>query len=302
MLRTIHLSVLGALCFILFLGSCQTPKDVNYFQDIRPGENVPVVQPKYITFQPGDKATIVVKSKDPELAELFNLSTVSYRVGQGTNNSYYNGSQNVSFYTIDSEGNIDFPVIGKVHIAGLKRDEVGALIKGMLIGKNLVKDAVVTVDFANLSFSVLGEVTRPGQYSIDRDQVTLLDALGKAGDLTIYGQRRQRDRAQAREWEQQGIQGEPLFMERRVSIASLLYTAKRRHLCDTQCHQSTSVYRQRQQCALHLILDLTGIIVHIYCRTAQITKIKDTILYRILCLTTKLNNIKTQKNRQTTWT
>ena len=189
MLRTIHLSVLGALCFILLLGSCQTPKDVNYFQDIRPGENVPVVQPKYITFQPGDKATIVVKSKDPELAELFNLSTVSYRVGQGTNNSYYNGSQNVSFYTIDTDGNIDLPVIGKVHIAGLKRDEVGALIKGMLIGKNLVKDAVVTVDFANLSFSVLGEVTRPGQYSIDRDQVTLLDALGKAGDLTIYGQR-----------------------------------------------------------------------------------------------------------------
>lgn len=174
---------------MLAMVGCQTPKTIGYFQDIQPGQGVPSVQPKYITFQPGDKATIIVKSKDPELAELFNLSTVSYRVGQGTNNSYYNGSQNVSFYTIDSDGNIDFPILGKVHIAGLQRGEVASLIKGMLVGKDLVKDAIVTCDFANLYFSVLGEVAKPGQYSIDRDQITLLDALGKAGDLTIYGKR-----------------------------------------------------------------------------------------------------------------
>ena len=174
---------------MLAMVGCQTPKTIGYFQDIQQGQNVPTVQPKYITFQPGDKTTIIVKSKDPELAELFNLSTVSYRVGQGTSSSYYNGSQNVSFYTIDADGNIDFPVIGKIHIAGLQRGEVASLIKGMLVGKDLVKDAVVTCDFANLSFSVLGEVARPGQYSIDRDQITLLDAIGKAGDLTIYGKR-----------------------------------------------------------------------------------------------------------------
>lgn len=174
---------------MLAMVGCQTPKTIGYFQDIQQGQNVPTVQPKYITFQPGDKTTIIVKSKDPELAELFNLSTVSYRVGQGTSSSYYNGSQNVSFYTIDADGNIDFPVIGKIHIAGLQRGEVASLIKGMLVGKDLVKDAVVTCDFANLSFSILGEVARPGQYSIDRDQITLLDAIGKAGDLTIYGKR-----------------------------------------------------------------------------------------------------------------
>lgn len=174
---------------MLAMVGCQTPKTIGYFQDIQQGQNVPTVQPKYITFQPGDKTTIIVKSKDPQLAELFNLSTVSYRVGQGTSSSYYNGTQNVSFYTIDADGNIDFPVIGKIHIAGLQRGEVASLIKGMLVGKDLVKDAVVTCDFVNLNFSVLGEVTRPGQYSIDRDQVTLLDAIGKAGDLTIYGKR-----------------------------------------------------------------------------------------------------------------
>lgn len=189
MFKSLRFPLLCAVLTMLAMVGCQTPKTIGYFQDIQQGQNVPTVQPKYITFQPGDKTTIIVKSKDPELAELFNLSTVSYRVGQGTSSSYYNGSQNVSFYTIDADGNIDFPVIGKIHIAGLQRGEVASLIKGMLVGKDLVKDAVVTCDFANLSFSVLGEVARPGQYSIDRDQITLLDAIGKAGDLTIYGKR-----------------------------------------------------------------------------------------------------------------
>ena len=189
MFKSLRFPLLCAVLTMLAMVGCQTPKTIGYFQDIQQGQNVPTVQPKYITFQPGDKTTIIVKSKDPQLAELFNLSTVSYRVGQGTSSSYYNGTQNVSFYTIDADGNIDFPVIGKIHIAGLQRGEVASLIKGMLVGKDLVKDAVVTCDFVNLNFSVLGEVTRPGQYSIDRDQVTLLDAIGKAGDLTIYGKR-----------------------------------------------------------------------------------------------------------------
>lgn len=189
MFKSLRFPLLCAVLTMLVMVGCQTPKTIGYFQDIQQGQNVPTVQPKYITFQPGDKTTIIVKSKDPELAELFNLSTVSYRVGQGVNSNYYGGSQNVSFYTIDADGNIDFPVIGKIHIAGLQRGEVASLIKGMLVGKDLVKDAVVTCDFVNLNFSVLGEVTRPGQYSIDRDQITLLDAIGKAGDLTIYGKR-----------------------------------------------------------------------------------------------------------------
>lgn len=173
---------------LLLLGSCDTPKEITYFQDALKNDSAIATKPVFITFQPGDKASIIVKSKDPELSELFNLPTVSYRVGQGTSSSF-NSGQNVLMYTVDSDGDIDFPVLGKVHIAGMKREEVAALIKGMLIGRDLVKDPVVSVDFGNLYFSVLGEVTRPGQYSVDRDQVTLLDAISKAGDLTIYGER-----------------------------------------------------------------------------------------------------------------
>lgn len=174
---------------LLILGSCASPKQINYFQDVKPGDSLAIGKPEFITFQPGDKASIIVKSKDPELAGLFNLPTASYRAGDVTNSALANSNNYVALFTVDSNGDLDYPVLGKIHVAGMKRDEVAALIKGMIIGKDLIKDPVVTVDFANLTFSVLGEVSRPGQYSIDRDQVTILDAISKAGDLTIYGQR-----------------------------------------------------------------------------------------------------------------
>ena len=84
---------------------------------------------------------------------------------------------------------IDFPVLGKIHVAGMKREEIAECIKNELIKENLVKDPVVTVEFANLCISVLGEVNSPGRFSIDRDRLTILDALSMAGDLTIYGNR-----------------------------------------------------------------------------------------------------------------
>lgn len=84
---------------------------------------------------------------------------------------------------------IDFPVLGKIEIAGKNREEIASFIKGELLAKNLVKDPVVTVEYMNLCISVLGEVAQPGRYSIDRDKVTVLDAISMAGDLTIYGKR-----------------------------------------------------------------------------------------------------------------
>lgn len=190
MRRTGALKLLAVIAgALIFLGSCGTPKDVTYFQDAHPNESITIEKPYYITFKPGDKVSIVVKSKDPELASLFNLPIVSSNAAQINGSEVYSTNQNVSYYTIDANGEIDFPVLGKVKISGLKREEVAALIKGMLIGRDLVKDPVVTVEFANLYYSVLGEVNHPGEFSIDRDKITLLDAISKAGDLTIYGKR-----------------------------------------------------------------------------------------------------------------
>ncbi len=168
------------LILIALLGvACSTPKEIIYFQDMNPGSIAEVHKLTPIKMQSGDKISIVVNCKDEALSTLFNLKRPE---GQST-------SKIELGYTVDTHGDIDFPVLGKVNIMGLTREEVAEKIKGELISKNLLKDPVVTVEFLNLSVVVLGEVTAPGRYSIDKDQVTVLDALGMARDLTIYGKR-----------------------------------------------------------------------------------------------------------------
>lgn len=168
----------------IMLHSCYTPKNISYMQDIPDGVVLDNTE-QLIRIQTGDKISIVVKSRDSQLSELFNLSISSYRVGS-TNSSY---SQQMSCYSVTSDGCIDFPVLGKVEVTGMTREQIAETIKQKLVSENLVRDPVVTVEFENLHFSVMGEVNNPGQYSIDRDRITLLDALSKAGDLTIQGRR-----------------------------------------------------------------------------------------------------------------
>lgn len=174
------------------LGSCGSSKEVVYFQDLRPGETeIKLPEVKAITVRPEDKISIIVNSRDPQLTDLFNLPYVSRQLGQSlrTNGVTVSSNQGVSAYTVDADGKIDFPVLGKIHVAGMKREEIAECIKNELIKENLVKDPVVTVEFANLCISVLGEVNSPGRFNIDRDRLTILDALSMAGDLTIYGNR-----------------------------------------------------------------------------------------------------------------
>lgn len=189
--RPIYL-LLILLVGVAALSSCGSSKQVVYFQDLKPGETeIKLPEVKAITVRPEDKISIIVNSRDPQLTDLFNLPFVSRQLGQTLRNgSTYTGSnQGVSVYTVDSDGKIDFPVLGKIYVAGMKREEIAEHIKGELIKENLVKDPVVTVEFANLCISVLGEVNNPGRFSIDRDRLTILDALSMAGDLTIYGNR-----------------------------------------------------------------------------------------------------------------
>lgn len=191
--RSLLLQAAGLLWAVWGLVACSTPARITYFQDLRPGESEQqVVAATEIKVRPGDKLSIIVNSRDPQLTQLFNLPYVTQQIGRGstsTSSSSNATSQGVSGYTVDEEGMIDFPVLGKIEIAGKNREEIAAFIKEELLAKNLVKDPVVTVEYMNLCISVLGEVASPGRYSIDRDKVTLLDAISMAGDLTIYGKR-----------------------------------------------------------------------------------------------------------------
>lgn len=172
--------------------SCNSSKDVLYFQDLKAGDSVAMAAiPVPVTVRPDDKISIVVNSRDPQLMALFNLPRVNKQmstVGQASSTNVSNG-QDVMGYTVDSRGEIEFPVLGKIKVEGKTREEIGTYIKNELIAKNLVKDPIVTVEFMNLCVSVLGEVNSPGRYGIDRDKTTIIDALSMAGDLTINGNR-----------------------------------------------------------------------------------------------------------------
>lgn len=166
---------------LLMVSSCKTPSNISYFQDFYNNPDTVVnLQNKVITIKPTDKLYIGVKSKDPQISQLFNL------VG-GSNTSSYNISQDAYYYTVDSKGDIDFPVVGKIHIQGLTREQVAEKVKKSLVDASLVKDPVVTVGLNNLHYSVMGEVNKPGKFSFEDEKVTILDAISNAGDLTING-------------------------------------------------------------------------------------------------------------------
>lgn len=181
---------------IALLSSCKTPKDVAYFQDVQTASTIQSQALNAIRIQPYDKLQIIVNSKDPQLAMLFNLPVVTSRIGQNTTNfgattlgSSATTSEGLSTYTVSTNGDIDFPVLGKLHVAGMTREELASYIKGQLIGRDLIKDPTVIVEFLNTGVTVLGEVKTPGRYIINRDAITVLDAIALAGDLTIQGQR-----------------------------------------------------------------------------------------------------------------
>lgn len=173
------------LCTVL--ASCKVPKDITYMQNFENGQTETVVPPVRITVQPDDKLAIIVTSKDPELAVAFNLAIAQYRIGTGTNGS--TTESKAAAYTVDPQGNIDFPLLGTLHVSGLNRYGVAELIKREIISRELVKDPVVTVEYLNAKISVLGDVRNPGDYQIERDNMTLLQALSAAGDLNITGLR-----------------------------------------------------------------------------------------------------------------
>ena len=176
---------------ILAVPSCSTPKEISYFQDLESVEGQRIGGAKGITVRPKDKISIIVNCKSPELTALFNLPYVTQRLGENSRSTISSGySQGyISGYTVDDRGCVDFPVLGEVHVAGMTREEIASEIKRELHERGQATDAVVTVDFMNLYYQVLGEVARPGRYAIDKDALTILDAIGAAGDLTIYGRR-----------------------------------------------------------------------------------------------------------------
>lgn len=176
----------------MLLSACSSTKDITYFQDLNPGYESTIADITPIKLRPNDKLSIVVSTSDPRLNALFNLPVARQRLSSNPT-SDISGAANydteITPYTIDKDGNIQFPVLGKLHIGGMTREEVAEYIRRELVSRDLAKNPIVTADFLNLSVSVMGEVSRPGRVGINREDFTILQALAGAGDLTIYGRR-----------------------------------------------------------------------------------------------------------------
>lgn len=185
--KTIRQILMISFCAMIF-ASCTTQKQMTYLADAQP-ENMSAINAGYtpqteLIIREGDAMSITVLALDQEAVAPYNLPAVVYtRPGDLTLSS----TAALQYYVVDEAGDIDFPVLGKLHVAGLKRTEVQDLIKKQLEAQ--VLNPIVTVNMMNTKVSVMGEVMRPGQVLMTSGRMTILEALAAAGDLTPYGRR-----------------------------------------------------------------------------------------------------------------
>ena len=180
--------LIGTAVLGILLVSCSAQKRVWYLQDAQPFTPEQTAENGQIRIKPLDRLTIVVNSKDPELAVPFNSAT-SYNSLTGTNISGAANSQALQMRTVDENGMLEMPVIGKIECKGKTRSELAQAIAEKIIDGGYINDPTVNVQFADMKISVIGEVARPGFYDVTRDKVSIFDALAMAGDMTIYGVR-----------------------------------------------------------------------------------------------------------------
>jgi polysaccharide export outer membrane protein len=177
--------VLKSFLFILVLqfSSCVSKKDIIYFQNDE--INQMKVSNSYKTIiKPDDLLQITITALDAEAVKPFNLGMVSFAA---TSNSAMGMQQQLN-YLVDTKGEIDFPVFGRLKIGGLSRDELIALLKSKL-EPDYVLNPNINVTITNYKVTVLGDVRMPGSYNIPNERITILEAIGLAGDLNISGQR-----------------------------------------------------------------------------------------------------------------
>lgn len=176
-------TIIALLITILTIVSCGPRKKLVYFQTTSEqagrGNYTPI-------FKKDDLLSITVSADNQEIVTPFNTTpTVNY---SSTNSGYTTGNVERTGYLVDEEGNVNLPVIGKVAIAGLKRTEAVALIEEKLAA--YVTKPIVNILILNFKVTVLGDVKSPGTYKIPNERLTVLEALGLAGDADITGKRK----------------------------------------------------------------------------------------------------------------
>ncbi|MBO2542857.1 polysaccharide biosynthesis/export family protein [Salegentibacter sp. BDJ18] len=183
----LRLPALGLFCIFLAT-SCVSRQEIVYFQGLEQAEAKMQEQSnKSLKIKPNDLLTISVAAEQQDAAIPFNLPVIGVPMGGDQIGLTVNGRQQLQTYLVGKDGNIDFPFLGKTKAEGFSQEELAKNLKGQI--KRYVQDPIVNVRVVNFQVSVLGEVTRPGTFDVQDDYFTLPQALGMAGDMTIYGKR-----------------------------------------------------------------------------------------------------------------
>ena len=174
----------------LLLSSCSGIKNVAYLQDSELIDLTTSNELYDARIMPKDILTITVNTVNPEASAPFNL-IVSTEINNSGGRALLNtGSRTLQTYLVDNEGNIEFPVLGTLKVGGLTKSECEQMIHGKIMPYlNVNENPVVTVRMSNYKISVLGEVNRPGMFTVSNEKINIFEALAQAGDLTIYGVR-----------------------------------------------------------------------------------------------------------------
>lgn len=179
----IYLLVLGFV-----FGSCVDTKTVTYFNDLNEGVlTSPAVNLEPV-IQKSDILSITVTSPNPEATVMFNAPNMVFSTATNTQASSGNIAPAYG-YLVNQDGYIDFPSLGKIQAVGLTKQKLKEDITAQLLAKKLLVDPIVTIRYLNYRVTVMGEVGRPGVVSVPNEKISIIEAIGFAGDMTIYAKR-----------------------------------------------------------------------------------------------------------------
>ncbi|HSC53206.1 MAG TPA: polysaccharide biosynthesis/export family protein [Phnomibacter sp.] len=185
--------LLLSVSLLLFLASCKNSKQLAYFQDLSDTSRVQAVQlapHEPLRLQPDDQVQITISSTSPEAAQFFNLMTatpVAGVAGIGVTGANMPSQSFANVYAVNQLGHVSLPVLGDLTVVGLSTEELKAKISGEL--KDYLKDAVVAVRLTNFKVTVIGDVQKPIVVPVEGERINVLEALGAAGDMTVYANR-----------------------------------------------------------------------------------------------------------------
>ena len=184
-------SLFLALIAITFIfGACSSPKNVAYIQN---SDDVDYARSAFLydaRIMPKDILTITVNTVNPEASAPFNLTVASELNTSGGKARLNTSGQTLQTYLVDNKGCIEFPVLGTLEVGGLTKSLCEKMIHDKLLRyMNATENPIVTVRMSNYKISVLGEVNRPGMFTVGNEKINIFEALAQAGDLSIYGVR-----------------------------------------------------------------------------------------------------------------